>query len=295
MMSFCKKSVHSFLALSNIGNTSTNCTNTSNFSQDSSQRQYSRNIPSPAVAGGGGLTFFTVSGDIPRPVNVIESSTFKPPLYSPAVVKRDPGGVGFLDDVGGSVDGLMSCTESLGFESSDERRVDDKIENNINDGMRAAALAGRSRKVEKREVRKFPPPLSSLSDDGKRTFFLRPVRKDGRLELTEVKIHRPEILRASRQDGRLILHLIEDETEDDDDVDKNNNHNCIVDDVVKDENEEDDVNEEKEEERVEGWHFPASSGNGEGFRRCHEAVVGHHHHHHHHNLHGWGQHCVTIR
>lgn len=206
------------------------------------------------------------------------------------MAKRDPGGVGFLDDVGGSVNGLMSCTESLGFESSDERRVDDKIGSNINDGMRAAAMAARSRKVEKRKVRKFPPPLSSLSNDGKPTFFLRPVRKDGRLELTEVKIHRSEILRASRQDGRLILHLVQDETEDYDDAD---NNNCIVDDVVEDENEEDDSNEEKEEERLEGWQFPASSGGGgEGFRRCHEAVVGHNHHH---NLHGWGQHCVTIR
>nr|XP_009769809.1 PREDICTED: uncharacterized protein LOC104220609 [Nicotiana sylvestris] len=65
---------------------------------------------------------------------------------------------------------------------------------------------------EKKE-KKFPPPLSSLNQDGKPNFFMRAVRKDGRLELTEVKIGRPETLLASGQDGQLRLRLIRDEEE----------------------------------------------------------------------------------
>lgn len=33
-------------------------------------------------------------------------------------------------------------------------------------------------------------------------------RRDGRFLLTEVTIERPEVLRASRQNGRLRLHLV---------------------------------------------------------------------------------------
>nr|XP_009787499.1 PREDICTED: uncharacterized protein LOC104235435 [Nicotiana sylvestris] len=61
--------------------------------------------------------------------------------------------------------------------------------------------------------KKFLPPLSSLNQDGKPNFFMRAVRKDGRLELTEVNIGRPETLLAFGQDGRLRLHLIHDEEE----------------------------------------------------------------------------------
>ncbi|KAI9092511.1 hypothetical protein K1719_027639 [Acacia pycnantha] len=70
----------------------------------------------------------------------------------------------------------------------------------------------------KKEARSFPPPFSSLNLNGQPSFFLRPVRKDGTLTLTEVIIHRPEILWAWRHehDGRLILHLIsEDDFEED--------------------------------------------------------------------------------
>ncbi|KAK3014122.1 hypothetical protein RJ639_007914 [Escallonia herrerae] len=292
MMSFCKKSVHTFLGLS---------------SSPSKDKNSSRNIPSPA----GGLTLFTVADHSQRPSNVVESAAVKssPPPSSPPsstttattvsgttclVTKRDPGGIGFLDDVGGSVNGLMSCTESLGFESSDERRVDDEVIESIltdkNDSMDGFCASRkrpkRNNRAEEKEAvkaKKFPPPLSSLSHNGKPNFFLRPVRKDGRLELTEVKIFRPEILRASRQDGRLRLHLIHREEE-----------------LEEEENEEEAVEEaeeKSEEERTEEWQFPAKSGGGDGLRRCHELVVNqqqHHHSHPHHNLHVWSQHCVTI-
>lgn len=269
---------------------------------------------------GGGLGLDTATGETQRPPNVLESAAVKsasPPSSPPPAMKKDPGGIGFIDDIGGGVDGLMSCTESLGFESSDERRADDQIEamncrsEYDDDHEEEFCLMARPctnkkwRKMgERREVKKFPPPLSSLNQNGQPSFFLRPVRKDGRLELTEVRINRPEILRAYREDGRLRLHLVvrDDEPADED---------CILEEEEEKEErqeeyiEEEDIEEEVEEEvkgiieedRVDEWKFPVS---GEGIRRCHELVnhhVGHHHPHHHRNHHMpvWSQHCVTTR
>ncbi|KAK2967981.1 hypothetical protein RJ640_015426 [Escallonia rubra] len=158
----------------------------------------------------------------------------------------------------------MSCTESLGFESSDKRRVDDEVmiesiltnkDTNADGFCASRKRSKRSNRAEEKEAvkaKKFPPPLSSLNHNGKPNFFLRPVRKDGRLELTEVKILRPEILRASRQDGRLRMHLIHREEE-----------------TVEEENEEETVEEaaeeKSEEERAEEyWQFPAKSGATDG-------------------------------
>ncbi|KAF2307151.1 hypothetical protein GH714_025133 [Hevea brasiliensis] len=160
-------------------------------------------------------------GDSHRTPNVLESaslvkscssssSTTSPP---PSPLKKDdPGGIGFIDDVGGGVNGLMSCTESLGFESSDERRVDDDDEIEL---CCSANKVIKWRKIaEKREVKKFPPLISSLDHYVHPCFFLRPVRKDGRLELRAVRIDRPEIFRAHREGGRLRLHLVGDEDSD---------------------------------------------------------------------------------
>lgn len=209
------------------------------------------------------------------------------------------GGTSFIDDVGGNyVDGLMSCTESLGFESSDERRaVEDRI---IHESLNRIDEELCSRKAKKEEVKikkevKFPPPLSSLGQDGRPTFFLRPVRGDGRLMLTEVKIVRPEILRASRQDGRLKLHLVqdfEDETEEDD-VDDDEEEIQMQDNEAyiqeEEETKENLTNEELVGENEEGWQFSGTttSGGGDGLRRCHEQVS--------HHQHVWRQHCLTIR
>ncbi|CAK9174684.1 unnamed protein product [Ilex paraguariensis] len=304
LMSFCRKSVHYFLGFSSSGD---------NETEDSFSHH--RNISSLA----GGLSLFTILADIQRPINVLESSTLKstppsPPTAAAATTKplmetpkKDPGGIGFIDEVGGIVDGLMSCTESLGFESSDERRVDDKIDNLNNDelGWRKSPLNNSKWKrkfaQKQSEVKKFPPPLSSLNYDGKPNFFLRPVRKDGRLELSEVKIHSPKFLRASRQDGRLRLHLIcdedlemEEQVEADQQVQED--EEVIVEEKVEvQENEkqitEEKVGENKEEkrdDRVEEWRFPMASSGGDGFRRCHEPE-----NHHQYHLHLWRQHCVT--
>lgn len=257
-----------------------------------------------------GLSLVSSTGDSKFQPNILESS---PPCLFPPTKKR----IGFLDDIGGGVDGLMSCTESLGFESSDERRVDTDIDgykfnNNVDRDDHGSCLNVKPwisnrekwRKMgERREVKKYPPPLSSLNQNGKPCFILKPVRKDGRLELTEVKIHRPEILKAHREDGRLRLHFIrDDEDEDENEVeeDEENDEELEqeeleqVEEVIKTEQEKEDKIIEEEEERLGKWRFGV---NGERFRRCHE-VLNHHQvisHRNHHHLPVWSQQCVTTR
>ncbi|TYI57763.1 hypothetical protein E1A91_D11G304500v1 [Gossypium mustelinum] len=153
---------------------------------------------------------------------------------------------------------------------------------------------------------KFPPPLSSLNQNGQPCFYLKPVRENGRLELTEVKIQRPEILRSVRQNGRLRLHLVssdvcsninqeeEEEEEENEAINQEEQEQEVL-----------DLQEEEEEEEMkveEVWKYRV---NGKGSRRCHEMVMSHlhndyHHrqHHHmndHHSLHVWRQPCVSIR
>ncbi|KAK9292034.1 hypothetical protein L1049_019988 [Liquidambar formosana] len=292
MMTFCKKSVHSLLTLS---------TSKDNGTIISPCR--SRNLPSPVD----GLSLIAVARDAHRPANVVESSVVKSrpttttststlfPIT--AAVKKDAGGIGFIDDVGGEVNGLMSCTESLGFESSDERRTDEQIDEMNGDSgefcsttrSTTAERPRRKKKLVRREAKKFPPPISWLNQNGQPSFFLRAVRKDGRLELSEVRIDRPEILRASRQDGRLRLHLICDD-------------NIETEDVKEEEEEEEDVEEKVEQEKEEKieedkigeWVFPDTNrSGGDGFRWCHELI--NHHHNHHSNLQVWSQPCVTTR
>ncbi|KAF5952220.1 hypothetical protein HYC85_010164 [Camellia sinensis] len=295
MINFCVKSVHSLL---NFANTKDNNNGTV---VETPPRRHCQNLAS-LVAGG--LSFVTLSADnIHRPSNVVESSAVKsslPPPSSSTATTAAAVKIGFLDEVRGSVDGLMLCTESLGFESSDEWRVDDKIENISDDVVNSMTTttirAKRKRMGWRSEVKNFPPPLSSLNQNGKPIFYLRPVRRDGRLELMEVKIERLEVLHASREDGRLRLHLIRDvDVEEEEQVQEEEKIEEVIEEegqVEEEEIEETIEEEEEEEEEMSGkWVFPVKSGGGDGFQRCHELV---HHHRHHHNLHGWSQHSVTI-
>ncbi|PSS19631.1 Protein FAF-like [Actinidia chinensis var. chinensis] len=273
MLNFCMKSVRSLLGF-------VNSTNHENLITP----HHSRNIPSPAT----GLASATSSDNTRKSANVVESAAIKPtpstteaaaakhPPFA-AARRKDPGGIGFLDEVGGSVDGLTSCTESLGFESSDERLTGGETSSRTTSKKRRRVV-----EYKADEAKTFPPPLSSLSRNGKLTFFLLPVRRDGRLELTEVKIDRQEVLRASREDGRLRLSLITDV--DVEDQEETEDTTTVME---EDEREED---REEEEEIGEKWVFTVANGDEEGFRQCHEMA-----NHHHHILPAWSQHCVTIR
>ncbi|KAJ6762802.1 FANTASTIC FOUR-LIKE PROTEIN (DUF3049) [Salix purpurea] len=305
MMSYCKKSVCSFLALTNhpMSSVSVDGDYDSGVDQKLSCKCQAGVCSSPP-AGGLGLITATTCDPIHKTPNILESTTIKssspsatppssppPPSSMASIFKKDLRGIGFLDDIGGGIDGLMSCTESLGFESSDERRFDDDIE--LCSRERSTIKKVKWRKTgEKKEAKKFPPPLSSLNHNGQPNFFLKSVRKDGRLELTEVRIDRHEILRASRKDGRLRLHFVADEEYEVDEDEHEHEHEREQEEYLEEEKEgkkEEEVEEDNEEESVEerGFH-------GEGLRtRCHELVAHHRHNHHHSNV--WSQQCVPTR
>ncbi|GLJ42854.1 hypothetical protein SUGI_0888330 [Cryptomeria japonica] len=121
---------------------------------------------------------------------------------------------------------LNLCTESLGFESSDERDdcyagfpentenfVEGKVEVPDDDSDVAAEkhrYAPSRGHMGARKGATFPPPLTWL----KPSVFLKPLRKDGRFLLREaeeddeVVAPRHKLLRAWRQNGRLRLQLI---------------------------------------------------------------------------------------
>lgn len=212
-------------------------------------------------------------------IKLISQPPPPPPFPPPSLKMKDPGGIGFIDDISGGVDGLISCTESIGLESCEERRIlvddDDDDDHHYQqmvefcEGEKDRWRKKRSNekmRIERNNSKLFPPPLSSLNENGQPCFYLRPVRKDGRLELTEVKIQRPEILHAVRENGRLRLHLLRSHT--DQDISAK-------------------INEEKEEEKVEeSWKHRVTE---DGLKRCQEQVMDHHHNH------GWRQPCVTTR
>ncbi|XP_068342459.1 protein FANTASTIC FOUR 3-like [Pyrus communis] len=336
MISFCRKiTPHSILCLT----TTTTTTATTTTSIDGHEKlplkchRYISPLSSTRSGGGGllGLVAATENDHKKSQPFVLESSSIKSsssspsnsstPALSPVVFefgkKKDPRGFGFIDDIGGGVDGLTSCTESLGFESSNERLVDDhqiierishvheKADENDQDGVEEDACLRMMRHSMKRapkwtkmgkrrvEPKKYPPPLSSLNQNGHPRYYLRPERKDGRLELTEVRIYRPEIFRAYREDGRLRLHLVSHEPhiqEEEEPIleaieEVQGEEEAFLDD------EEEIIEEEKEEDSVGGEWL---KGGAEGFRRCQNLV---NHHHHHRNLPVWSQqqHCVTTR
>ncbi|KAG2317020.1 hypothetical protein Bca52824_020142 [Brassica carinata] len=115
--------------------------------------------------------------------------------------------------------GLMLCTEYLGFESYDMKMSQNEVEKKMTchaEEETERVERKRRKTTEEQNVvapvregkKQFPPPLSSLNVRGQRSFYLQPMRKDGRLELTRVMIDRPEIFHVSRENGRLRLHLI---------------------------------------------------------------------------------------
>lgn len=159
----------------------------------------SRHFPTPPPSG----LRLIAAGYLHTPPHVLPSPAVKPAGKKP----KDPDlnlRIGFYD-----VDGLRSCTEGLGFESSNEGGSEEGEEEILKIQSRSRSEKRARERKPAAERAELPPPLPSLNRKGERSFFLRPEKKDGRLLLTEVKkIERREILRASRQDGRLRLELI---------------------------------------------------------------------------------------
>lgn len=117
--------------------------------------------------------------------------------------------------------------------------------------------------------------------------MLRSERRDGRLEIVKVAIERPEVLYASRQNGRLTMHLVrsvpEFEEEDNDVFEEEEEETEEEERETEEEEEEEEEEIEEEEEREttaaeeeeeeREWKIPAA-----GVRRCYQ-----------YDGHGWGQ------
>ncbi|XP_020959722.1 protein FANTASTIC FOUR 4-like isoform X2 [Arachis ipaensis] len=226
-----------------------------------------------------------------KPPNVVESAM----LMNHHHYSSPSTAIGFDDD------GMTSCTESLGFESSNERCFicdhqqeqewihDENHDADVSDWRRNNMDRKESRRGRNSKVsRSFPPPLTSLNRNGQPSFFLRPVRKDGRLELTQVRIQRQEILHACRQDGRLILHLIPDRT-----LFEEEQEQAAYDAAYNDEDEDEDEYKYEHEQEViiANGKDDQRSRYGNELRRCHEMVnmnvnmnMNHHHDHRHQHL-----------
>lgn len=254
MMDFCKKS---FYTLFNTASTAFT------LPKEDSADNHHRNTPLPVTDCGAGLNILANSTVPPKFDNVIDSSSL---INIP--VKSDQTETGLKVLNSGDTDKLASCTESLGFESCNERSL-----NNVLESSEKSRDDGKSRKFNKKNKelkrKSFPPPLSSFTDSGKPTFFLRPVRKNGRLKLNEVQINRPECLRASRENGRLRLHLVQSDQKKEGAITST-----------------DAAGEKLSDGKVlKGWKFSTTNGGGgEDCRRVHEQR----------NMHGWAQQCVSI-
>ncbi|XP_010242556.1 PREDICTED: protein FANTASTIC FOUR 1-like [Nelumbo nucifera] len=276
-MDFCKKTVHSFLSLSS--------SNDEPWRREPPTLRRSISLPTGSLC--------LLAGDMGKPLNPTPTTTV-------AHDNKQSEEIGFLhnDAVNGGLDRLTSCTESLGFESLDERVNDYDMHIQEPSRFVARSPAPRWRNTAEKfrsKSMKYPPPLTSLSMNGQPTFYLKPVRKDGRLELTEVKINRPEILVASRQDGRLRLQFIkpepidqEEEMVEEQNEEEEEEKGEAEDEEVKDDEDEEEIKEEEEEGTKDGekscigqWQFPV--GSGEGFRRCNKEINYHRHRHRHHH------------
>ncbi|CAL0316582.1 unnamed protein product [Lupinus luteus] len=187
---------------------------------------------------------------------------------------------------------VMSSTESI-----DERQVNDHVDhedhhdNNDNDDIKDdnydCCYDLRRMRVAEGRQHCYPPPLSSWNRNCRPSFFLRPVRKNGRLILTKVRMKRHEKIYSSRENGRLRLYLVPDDDDDDDDEEEED----LVGEVAEQEEEmmvESDLEEEEEEieeDRVGEWNY--GMGGNEGFRSCHQ-VMNPCYHGSHQNLHMYG-------
>ncbi|XP_074358551.1 uncharacterized protein LOC141697890 [Apium graveolens] len=281
MINFFKQSVHSFF--NNLTSTALTCQQQHSISAD-----HTLNTMPHGCAG---LSILASYDDIPKLNNVIESSSLingslniKQAVASVNNSKRDHAEIKALGG-GGAYGSLASCTESLGFESYTESSVSNEYGIDYYD---KTGWAKKQKKItDKRKEKKYPPPLKSLNENGKPMFVLKPARKDGRLELKEVQIHRQQSLHACREEGRLRMYLVELGN------DKEDNESS---DSTKEEDNK--LGDAKGKQVVEEeWKFPDNCGGGGG-EDCrwplNEMVVSHgHHHQHHHNMHGWGQ-RVTI-
>ncbi|KAK7391965.1 hypothetical protein VNO78_20390 [Psophocarpus tetragonolobus] len=226
---------------------------------------------------------------------VITFSTTMHVLDSPPPPKQ----IGFINNVGKGIERLMACTESLGFQSID---INDEIDDNDTSNDENEDENYWWRKVRVKEGKgNFPPPLSSMNVNGQPSFVLVPIRQNGRLKLSKVSIKRPEILYATRQDGRLRLflfpdHCVEDDVEEQQELvsefdieeqelvnefdteEHMEEEKAMIIESMEDEKDDEIISYEQNDVRIGEWRFP-----NEGFGKCYD-VLNHIQQHHHLNM-----------
>lgn len=236
-----------------------------------------------------------ISSDCQRPDNIFESAS----LGSAAKGNMEDNDDDKMCEIfsnGGFVGN--TCTESLGFESSDQMElegdeedekkimVEDLLSTSILNERHIRSLDRHRRKsssdkhgeedvLKSKKKAVFPPPLSTMNqDNGKPNSFLKPVRKDGKLELIQVHIIHPKpIFQASRQDGRLRLYFIDKKIEEEEENEEIKEQQEVIETKeIKDEG------SDSRSKRIKELKFPLV-GTNEGFMRsCHELIANHHHH-----------------
>lgn len=166
-------------------------------------------------------------------------------------------------------DSLSMCTEGLGFESSDdvedlmnELSIEDLHHHHHNQQQqqkqqeREQEQQGRRTYIPRRldnrvifnrdynlkrsrtkRTLSFPPPISCIGRSGKPWVCFKSFREDGRFILKEIRIPTQEFLHACREDGRLMMHVIQS---DDEIVDEDGDEDEDEDDQVYDDGDNDD-------------------------------------------------------
>lgn len=109
-----------------------------------------------------------------------------------------------------SASSLLLCTEGLGSESTVDvlRDDDDELAAAFRHQVETRNDADQEEKENQRPPPSFPPPIRSTSvRGGKPSVCFRSFRAEGRFVLVEVVIPGKELLRASREGGRLRLQF----------------------------------------------------------------------------------------
>lgn len=135
---------------------------------------------------------------------------------------------------------LQLCTEGLGYESLDdvedlkggmdeqEWQREEEEETSKKQIMNPNLKPAMIRKTKSVSMEDFPPPISCMGKSGKPWIGFKSYRYGGRFILKEIRLPSHEFLHASRENGRLKLHILvpneltmEAEEDEDDDFDKN--------------------------------------------------------------------------
>lgn len=154
-------------------------------------------------------------------------------------------------------DCLSICTESLGFESSDD--VED-IMNELSNGNdqeheeirstntnNQGIISHEYSKIRSRTNKGalLPPPISCIGRNGKPCVCFESFRENGRFILKEVRIPEWEFLHACREDGRLKLHIVQS---DDEFLEEDEEYDDDSEDEEEDESSEDVTNDDDKRE-----------------------------------------------